>query len=395
MVKCCTNTWDRKGLRRKAEGKNRCKTEGKKGIRVEVNKDKGENRVAVIDPLRDARWDPFVESHPFGWICHLSSWKRVLEESFPHMKGHYLALINEKENTIKAALPVFEVRSWLTGNRLVSIPFATLCDPLISSQEDILKLLESTKNLSREVGAKYSEIRALSAPPLLQGAGLRMRESYKLHYLPLNSTPEDVAKTFHRESVRQAINRARRRGVTVRIGEDETDLMKLYHLYLNTRKRLSMPAMPYTFLETLWHEFSEHRQMRVLLAEHGGIVIAALQVFVYKKRMSAECVGYDYEKRRDNPLQLIFWEAIRIACEEGIEIFDFGRTSPLNKKLMIWKERWGTMTSDMPQFYYPADYEPTVAQENSMSYKLVKTLCRYTPHFAYARFGKFCYRHMG
>ena len=31
--------------------------------------------VIEIDPLKDPRWDTFVENHPFGWIVHLSGWK--------------------------------------------------------------------------------------------------------------------------------------------------------------------------------------------------------------------------------------------------------------------------------------------------------------------------------
>ena len=67
----------------------------------------------IIDPVKDPRWDKFVEGHPFGLICHLSGWKQVLEESFPHMKGYYLALLNHDNESIRAALPIFEVKSVL------------------------------------------------------------------------------------------------------------------------------------------------------------------------------------------------------------------------------------------------------------------------------------------
>src|SRR5512136_2928209 len=91
--------------------------------------------VALIDPVEDKRWDNFVEHHPFGWVCHLSGWKKALERSFKHLKGHYLVLFSN--DAIRAALPVFEVKSWLTGKRMVSIPFATVCDPLISNSNEM------------------------------------------------------------------------------------------------------------------------------------------------------------------------------------------------------------------------------------------------------------------
>ena len=106
--------------------------------------------IKLIDPITDPRWDKFVENHPFGWICHLSGWKQVLEKSFKHMKGYYFALLDNSGN-IQAALPIFEVKSWLTGNRLVSIPFATLCDPLISKSEEMAILLEAVLEYSEEL----------------------------------------------------------------------------------------------------------------------------------------------------------------------------------------------------------------------------------------------------
>ena len=94
--------------------------------------------VILLDPVSDTRWDPFVENHPYGWICHLSGWKHVLEKSFKQMKGYYLTL--EDNNRIKAALPIYEIKSIITGKRLVSIPFATLSDPLVTEPNDMKKL---------------------------------------------------------------------------------------------------------------------------------------------------------------------------------------------------------------------------------------------------------------
>ena len=116
--------------------------------------------VTAIDPTQDPRWDKFVKNHHFGWICHLSGWKEVLEKSFKHLKGHYFALV-DGDNRIKAGLPIYEVKSWLTGKRLVSIPFATLCDPLISTSEEMTVLLKAVMEFSRDRNISYLEIRTL------------------------------------------------------------------------------------------------------------------------------------------------------------------------------------------------------------------------------------------
>ena len=61
--------------------------------------------VAIIDPDQDPRWDEFVLSHPAGWLCHLSGWKRVLESAFKQMRGHYLVLQERPAGEIRAGLP--------------------------------------------------------------------------------------------------------------------------------------------------------------------------------------------------------------------------------------------------------------------------------------------------
>ena len=38
---------------------------------------------------------------------------------------------------VRAALPIYAVESGLMGRRLVSIPFATLCDPLVTDPADM------------------------------------------------------------------------------------------------------------------------------------------------------------------------------------------------------------------------------------------------------------------
>ncbi|MBI4684860.1 MAG: GNAT family N-acetyltransferase [Nitrospirae bacterium] len=362
---------------------------------MEANQDMSESRVVVIDPLRDARWDSFVESHAFGWICHLSSWKRILEESFPHMKGHYLALINERENTIKAALPVFEVRSWLTGNRLVSIPFATLCDPLISTSNEMEILLGAAVNLANELGTERIEVRALASSDLIQDSRLYRDSFYKHHFLLLDTNLEELKKSFHRTCVRQRIERALKSSLSLREAENETDLKNFFCLYMMTRKRLGLPPQPYTFIKILWEILLPSKKLSLLLAEHNGKAVAGIILFKFKDRVSVEFSAFDESYLNISPTHYLFWEAIKLAYHQGYKIFDFGRTAITNKPLMDFKGRWSTKVVDLPQFYYPNTGNGRRNNESSFSYNVIQILCRRSPDFALPYIGNFCYRHLG
>ena len=350
--------------------------------------------LSIIDPLKDERWDNFVKQHPFGWLCHLSGWKQVLESSFKHIKGHYLVLLNGCE--IKAALPLFEVRSWLTGNRLVSIPFATLCDPLISTTEDMTKLFQGAVNLSKQLGISSIEIKTLSSYPLIQDNQLCVSNFFKHHYLVLDGSLDQIKNNFHRTCVRQRIARASNSNMKVKEVDNEADFHNFYTLYLLTRKRIGLPPQPYIFLKELWKVFSPQKMITVLIVEQKDRPIAGMMLFKFKNRISAEFSVLDETYQHMSPNHLLFWEAIQLAYHEGYKIFDFGRTSPNNETLMDFKRRWGTTIVDLPQFYYPKQvcYNKN-GQEQSIKHKLIQTILKNAPQPILNRIGKVLYGHMG
>ena len=202
------------------------------------------NRVDIIDPAQDERWDPFVKQHPFGWVAHLSGWKRVLETSFPHMKGHYFVVVDPQTNEIRAGLPVFEIRSWLTGNRLVSIPFATLSDPLVSNPADMEALLQAARHLLEKMSFSYLEIKSYQAVPFIGEKNLVDGCFFKHHYLDLAKGPEALWGNFNYKAVRYEINKAQKQKLAVRAADSENDFAQFYQLYTLTRKRLGLPSQP-------------------------------------------------------------------------------------------------------------------------------------------------------
>lgn len=352
--------------------------------------------VVRIDPLKDPRWDRFVENHPFGWICHSSGWKRVLEQTFKHIKGHHLALVDSRNGNIKAGLPLFEVCSWLTGRRLVSIPFATLSDPLISSPIEMKTLLDAAIDLSDQIGTSRIEIRTLYAHPLISDPRLAGDHFYKHHYLKLDKKPEELRRSFHRKAVRQEINMVEKSNLRLRIAGPESDLRKFYILYVKTRKRLGLPPHPYRFFKALWDVFYPSGKIALFLAELDKDTIAGHMVFKFNQRFSAEFEGWDKRFSKMSPNHFLFWEEIKAAYSEGYKIFDFGRTSPGNIPLMDFKRHWGTHTVDLPQFFYPMQSCGKVAaKESSLAYKLIQGAVKNSPDFALSAIGKFCYRHLG
>src|SRR4030088_1685408 len=172
-------------------------------------------------------WDAFVTRHPLGLVYHLSSWKRVLESAFGHIRGRFLVL-RDGTGQIHAGLPVYTVKSWLLKDRTVSVPFATMCDPLISTKEEFNLLWPAIEDASGKDGSQRIEIRTRRLGADCIPALLTANARYKHHYLPLGEKTDVLFRSFHQSCVRRRVEKARRAGIVVEERQDEQSL-RVYH----------------------------------------------------------------------------------------------------------------------------------------------------------------------
>ena len=190
--------------------------------------------IEIIDPNKDYRWDQFVQEHPLGWICHLSGWMNVLKSSFKHMRPYYYAILDNSLNRITAALPTFYVKSNLIGDRIVCMPFTTLCDPLVTQPEDLKAIVDNIMG-NKSLAECYLEIRTLFASDIIPDDNFRKICNYEYHYLELNIDPNCLLDNFHRTCVKQRIRKAEKSNVICKKGRTKTGLAEFYRLYKMNR----------------------------------------------------------------------------------------------------------------------------------------------------------------
>lgn len=352
--------------------------------------------VTFIDLRQDRRWDDFVAAHPNGLICHLSGWKQVLEQSFSHIKGFYLALIDPASGDLLAGLPVYLVNSFVTGKRLVSIPFATLSDPLAASDSEIRQLLSASQKLAIDAGASRIEIRTQASARMMNNSGFCRIDSFKHHFLVLDEPAELLARRFARKSIDSTLKQCKRHGLKLANDCNYDGLSVFFSLYVKTRKRLGLPPQPFRLFENLWQVFAPSGKLQLLHASYGKRVIASMLLLKFKDRVSWEFIGDHPEFRHLHPTHFLVWEAIKLSCAEGYKVFDFGRTAVTNIGLMDFKRRWGTVVGDLPQFWFPPHSNGAKAlASETMKYRVFKRLMQSTPEALLPLVGKLCYRHMG
>src|SRR5690349_17025990 len=111
-----------------------------------------------IDPLKDPRWEEFVGAHPHASIFHTRQWLEALRRTY----GYEPVAITTAHpgQPLSNGVVFCRIRSWLTGRRLVSLPFADHCEPLVDGGSELECILSSAGG-TRESQWKYVELRPL------------------------------------------------------------------------------------------------------------------------------------------------------------------------------------------------------------------------------------------
>jgi CelD/BcsL family acetyltransferase involved in cellulose biosynthesis len=340
-------------------------------------------------------WDDFVAGHPLGSIYHLSAWKRVLEAAFSHIRGEILVIREVRSGMILAGLPTYSVRSNLLGNRLVSIPFAAVVDPLVSSAEEALRLLNAVLERMKTGKLRGVEIRTSKTHRFFEDLRFGVEEAHLHHFLPLTKSPTELKATFSRTAVRRVITKAEASGITVREAEGETDLESFWLMLVKTRRKLGLPAIPRPFFKAMWIELRPKR-LSLLLASKEDSLIAGVLVLKSNGVYCLEYAGHESQALSTGVIPLLYWRALERASAEGFQIFSFGRTSIQNTGLIAFKEHWGTSRETLRTFHHPprSSNSPMRLNHSRVS-GWVGSFVRNSPVVVSEWMGRLMYRHWG
>ncbi len=344
-------------------------------------------RVIELNPLLDPRWKTFVDSHPDASVFHKVEWLQAIAACYGYVP---VALtLSPPEYPLENGLVVCEVRSWLTGNRLVSIPFSDHCEPLINDPEELELFLANLAERIETSGWKYFELRPILHTPENKTI-LGISQNYYFHCLDLQPSEQTLFKKFHKDSVQRKIRRAEREGLRYEEGTSETLLQHFYKLTITTRRRQGLPPQPLSWFRSLVTSMGRNVQIRV--AFKAETPVASILTLTTKKSLIYKygCSDSRFSSLGGTPL--LFWNAIRQAKANGLEELDMGRSDIANTGLMTFKEHWGAKRSAVHYWRYPlkaASSNP----ERLIGY--AKKLISATPDKALVILGNLLYRHVG
>lgn len=338
-------------------------------------------------------WRQYILNNPSGTIYHLPEWNEILENSLNYKPYHLFA--RDSRGKICGVLPLFLINSIITGKRLVSLPFSYLCNPLADSELILLSLLTEAKQLCDDLHCHYLEIKTLADNPqnsVYLKNGFNIDEQFSTYILEL-SQPEFVWKKLDPKSVRWAIGKARKDGVTVRKASSISDINIFYRLNLKTKRRIGVPGHPENLFLNMFNKMGNYSTL--YLAEYQSKVIAGIITQKFNKTVVYGYGASDDEYRKHQPNDLLVWTAIEESCIDGFKFFDFGRTSPGERSVTSFKKHWGTEERKLAYYYYPKVPDSLALNSDGLKYKIASGLWKKLPLNVAQICSNKVFRHLG
>jgi hypothetical protein len=343
-----------------------------------------------LNPLNDPRWPEFIQRHPQSSVFHTPAWLHALSRTYRYEPVVYTT--TKPGQDLTNGIPFCLVRSWLTGKRLVSLPFSDHCEILLEHPEQLEEILLSLRKDLDDKRWKYVELRPLRGHEMLRQAANGFIESHEFYFHELNLRPDinEIFSGFHKTSISHKIRRAERENFLYEKGRSEDLLRKFYYLQIKTRRKHQIPPQPLIWFRNLIEQFPESLDIHVVSNDRQPI--ASIITVPYKDCSFWKYSCSDPELDKLGITRTLIWKSICGAKAKGACTFDMGRSELENSGLVIFKDRWGALRSNIK--YYRCPVSAGANPQRAWMMRIAKSVFRRAPDIVLPTAGRILYRHM-
>lgn len=335
----------------------------------------------------DSRWEEFANRHPQASVFHQQGWLRALSLTYDYVP--FVLTSASADEPLTDGVVLCRVSSWITGTRLVSVPFADHCEPLVTVDSDFSAFSDYFQKECRDRKLSYVELRPLTHK-LGCECSFKPASAYWVHTLDTRPCLHQIARQLHKNSFQRKIHRAQREGLSHEVGVSSPLLDDFCRLLLITRRRHQLLPQPRRWFENLIACMGDRVQIRV--TSKNGIAVAAMLTLRH-----GSCVVYKYgcsDHRFHNlgGMAFLFWKLIEECRASGIERIDLGRSDMTNEGLIAFKDRLGAKRELVTYYRYA---EGNTNPERTWGVPGLPRLLALIPDAVLSTAGRLIYRHIG
>lgn len=260
-----------------------------------------------------------------------------------------------QQGTIIASAQIIKEFFPLKGKNSFYIPFGPCFNKGI--EEEVKKecfnlILKKISELAKKENIIFLRIEPLSILPVLpenfnSKIPPKRIQPQKTLILDLSKKQEEIFRNFTYR-VRYNIKLAERKGV--KIGFQNKYIPEFYELMKKTTKRDKFRSFDEKHYKKLFDFSSDALKVRLCFAKYKGKMIAANILILFAQKVISLHGASDWEYRSLKAVNLLQWEAIKNAREQGYKIYDFwGVDAKKWPGLTAFKKSFGGQKLEHPQ----------------------------------------------
>ncbi len=344
--------------------------------------------IYTVDPLFDSRWDELVARHPRASVFHQRAWLQALVRTYGFKTT--VLTTSPPDQPLDNGVVVCRISSWMTGTRLVSLPFADHCEPLLNGSTDFGVFTNWFYRECERNDLQYIELRPILATPVAK-SGLKSKSSYWIHQLDLEPSLQQLFRGLHKNCFQRKIRRAEREGLSYEVGRSQQLVDEFYRLLLMTRKRHHMIPQPRLWFRNLVECMGAKVDIR--LARKNGAPVAAILTLGHSSCPVFKYGCSDAKLHNLGGMPFLFWRLIEECKASGAEKIDFGRSDLDQETLVIFKDRLGTRKELLT--YYRYTHETGRRELAPWKSRLLRKFFCSLPDMLMPLAGRILYKHAG
>jgi hypothetical protein len=324
-------------------------------------------------------------------VFHTPGWLEAIRHTYGYKPWAFTtsASGDDLQNGIVFCL----IDSWITGRRLVSLPFSDHCEPLCDSGETKRVLISNLRTVLEGKQYKYLEVRATDTEfgQICDGLGFLPNALYHLHRLDLRRSLCEIFDGLDKDSVRRRIRRAERAGLVEACGRSDALLKPFYSMFVSTRGRHGVPPMPYCWFQNLIRHLGDALDIR--LASKDSVPIAGILTLRFKHvlyfKYGCSVAGF----HKFGAVPWLLWNAIAAGRSKDATEFDMGRTEEGNSGLLTFKNHWVPRPESLIYWKFPRT--TSLYSASDWKFKMARRIFSCMPDRMLSLTGTYLYRHVG
>lgn len=291
-------------------------------ILVKTYTELSQNEIQALLSYLEGRKDKIL---PYQTLSFL----RLTDDVFGYKNVSLIALRNNKN--VCGFVP-----QWKKGTLIESVPWRDKGGPVFEDQNALDALREETLRIAKGNGATGVLWKDFCDPNFVQ-------RSYFINVdIELGKFDKEAYWNALPSQVRGKIRQAKKNNLHFRILEapDEDAIQNFYHIFVENRHRLGVPAYPLALFKGYFEQFSQNSIKLCEVLTDKNEVLSSL-ILLHTGHMAIDAYSGSTQKGlslRANDFMI--FNVVVFCLEKSIKRFDFGADSPLQESLILYKTKW-------------------------------------------------------